>query len=600
MNLCSPKLRSCKKITRKRLYTFCDEHIYVRNLMDLYIYNYLEAKIVHKKDTYSENVNRYVGKITNHLKINRENPNIVFSLQSILDIYFFNYFEFNYNSKLIFLYNILNTKNNQTCSFSSNGKRVQKKKEEVLNNLCTILLKYDIHYVHEIRKGYIKKFIQLKKENKKDSSFSHEIECSPNCSLVPFYKKTFAEDLVNHAQNVRDVCTIIFIIRNIFCIYKFDYSRLLDSVLSKFYLYFMGTFAKAEQCNSGSNVSMSSQQWRLSRQYPQPQVLPRPTLQQYSPNDGGKLQGAKNIKLRDIIYAFYQLTNLKNSAKNQFIFLKLLAIVNINYKRTDIRGVGNYPNTAITAITAITASQDSTANTHNYLKNVFLSNKDIEQLFFLFNKNCYIKYYFVPLILTQFYLKLFSLDSSIIYFHKLFKRNHKNCILLPVHLCPMTTLTYFEFLNKADVKNFFHTFYQTVCIKYLLKKKTASEKLNYLHETYLNNHLPYVNYIVFYKNVLNKLIARSFQMYISKFERKGRNNIYAKKIMNISYFKYTKNSIYDFSKCKFFYLIYIKRTIKKRRNEKCKKSNFLKHSFKKKTVIKREIPVVTHPKEKRK
>lgn len=59
---------SCKKIPRKKLYKYCDEQTYINKLTHLYIYHYLGSNIVNtKKNICSENINKYVGKISNHL-----------------------------------------------------------------------------------------------------------------------------------------------------------------------------------------------------------------------------------------------------------------------------------------------------------------------------------------------------------------------------------------------------------------------------------------------------------------------------------------------------------------------------------------------------
>ncbi|KAI4836275.1 hypothetical protein MKS88_004065 [Plasmodium brasilianum] len=567
MNLCLVKLLSCKKVTRQRLYKFCDEQNYLINLTRTYIYDYLESKLTNKKKEYNENINKYVGKIANHLKINKENSNIIFSLQKILDIFFFNYFEFNYKSKLIFLYTILNTKNGEKDGSSLSERIIQEKKKYILKNLCKILLQYDIYYVNEIRQKYITKFIQIEKDNKKDYFFFQKKEIFHSYSLVPFNKKTFMYDLVNNAQNLKDLSILIYILRNIFTIYKIQYSKLLDKVLRKFYLYFKELSLVLEHSNRDHLYNYS--------------LLPL--------KDQNKIEQTQNIKTRDIIYSFYQLTYINNNKKYQFLFLKILAIVNKYYMHIHIKSE-DQSQAATNATDVVTVSR-----TQNVLKNLFLVNKDIEQLFFLLNKNCYFKYYFVPLLVTHFYLKLFSLDSCIIYFHKLFKKNYKkNYMLFPVDLCPVTILSYVETLKKKDVKNYFHTFYQILCIKYLLKKKkTTCEIFNYVYNNYLlNNKFGYVNFSIFYKNIINKIITCSFNLYLSKYyKHKGTHNSKCTKIdMPSSFFKYEENYIYHFSKCKFFYLIYLKRIIKKRReiNQKKKKRRLIKKLQQKKRTQKTE------------
>ncbi|CAD2102692.1 conserved Plasmodium protein, unknown function [Plasmodium vinckei lentum] len=435
---------SCKKIPRKKLYKYCDEQTYINNLTYLYIYYHLGSKIVNtKKNTYNENINKYVGKISNHLKINKNNSNLAYSLQSIWDIFIFNYFEFSYNYKLVFLYNIFYTINkNENQPPSLNDKRYQKKKHEILNNISKILLTYDLLYIFQIRNLYVKKFIEINKDNKKNYLHLLENESNQKYSLVLFHKKTFIENLVESAKNIKDLSILISIIRNVFSIYhKFDFTRLLDNILKKFYLFFknISIIENTDQVKYLNNITHIDKH--------------------------KKIEHTKNIKLRDIIYSFYQFINLKNEKKYQFIFLKALSIVNQNYK--------------------------------------------------------------------------YIYDNS------------------------FNTLSYIKFLNKINLKNNFHTFYQAICIKYLLKKKNY-KNLNSLNKTCETINYPYINYIIFYKNAINKIIDQSFNDYISKLEQKEKlnyNNL--KIIMNNSYFKYSENFIYNFSQNKFFYLIYLKQIIKK-------------------------------------
>ncbi|SCM06427.1 conserved Plasmodium protein, unknown function [Plasmodium chabaudi chabaudi] len=530
---------SCKKIPRKKLYKYCDEQTYISNLTYLYIYYNLGPKIGNtKKNTYNENINKYVGKISNHLKINKHNSNLVYSLQNIWDIFIFNYFQFSYNYKLVFLYNIFYTINkNENQPTSLNDKRYQKKKHENLNNISKILLTYDILYVFQIRNLYVKKFIDINKDNKKNYLHLLENETNQKYSLVPFHKKTFIEHLVESAKNIKDLSILISIIRNIFSIYhKFDYTKLLDNILKKFYLFFknisiIGSTDQTKYLNNITHIDKHTQ-----------------------------IEHTKNIKLRDIIYSFYQFINFKNEKKYQFIFLKAISIVNQNYKYIYDNPVDNN----LSQTNKSLPTQE--INNQTDITNLFLSNKDIEQLFFLMSNNSYVKYYFAPLLVTQFYLKFFFSKNlqSVLYTHKLFTKNYKNInITFPIYFFQFNTLSYIKFLNQISLKNNFHTFYQAICIKYLLKKKNH-ENLNSLNKTCGTVNYPYINYIIFYKNAINKIINQSFNDYISKLEQKEKlnyNNL--KTIMNNSYFKYSENFIYNFSQNKFFYLIYLKQIIKK-------------------------------------
>ncbi|CAD2098414.1 conserved Plasmodium protein, unknown function [Plasmodium vinckei] len=530
---------SCKKIPRKKLYKYCDEQTYINNLTYLYIYYHLGPKIVStKKNTYNENINKYVGKISNHLKINKNNSNLAYSLQSIWDIFIFNYFEFSYNYKLVFLYNIFYTINkNENQPPSLNDKRYQKKKHEILNNISKILLTYDLLYIFQIRNLYVKKFIEINKDNKENYLHLLENESNQNYSLVLFHKKTFIEHLVESAKNIKDLSILISIIRNIFSIYhKFDFTRLLDNILKKFYLFFknISIIENTDQVKYLNNITHIDKH--------------------------KKIEHTKNIKLRDIIYSFYQFINLKNEKKYQFIFLKALSIVNQNYKYI-------YDNSVEHNLSQTNKSLPTQEiNKQTDITNLFLSNKDIEQLFFLMSNNCYVKYYFAPLLVTQFYLKLFFSKNlqSVLYTHKLLTKNYKNInITFPIYFFQFNTLSYIKFLNKISLKNNFHTFYQAICIKYLLKKKNY-ENLNSLNKTCGTFNYPYINYIIFYKNAINKIIDQSFNDYISKLEQKEKLNYnHLKIIMNNSYFKYSENFIYNFSHNKFFYLIYLKQIIKK-------------------------------------
>ncbi|CRG95229.1 conserved Plasmodium protein, unknown function [Plasmodium gallinaceum] len=496
MSYCFIKSFYSKKI-RKKLYNFCDEQNYINNLINLYIYRYLESKICKKK--YNENINKYVGQIINHLKINKDNSNILFSLQNILDIFFFNYFNFNNNYKLLFFYNILKINNEKYFHLIERIER----KNEILNKLCKIILKYDINYVYKVRYQYINKFFQL---NKDGNQYFLEEKNYLSSSIVPFFNKTFIEDLINNTQNIKDLCIIIFIIKYILSIYKFDYNRILDKVLRKLYIYI-------KEISMYNNANLNNCVISL--------------------NGKNMLDGIKNIKLRDIIYIFYQIAFLKNNIKNHFLFLKILDLVNHIYKHINVK------------------------NDNFYLKILYLSNKDIEQLLFLLNKNFYLKFYFIPILINQFYYKLFFKSPSIIYMYKLFKQLYKNNnILFPYDCCDTT---YLEILRKTDCNNYFHIFYQTLCIKYLLKRKIFHEDLKHFYIP-LKNKFYGINFFIFFKNTINKIIFQSFNLFVSKEKQKY---ICIKKKVNASFLKYSDNYIYDFSKSKYFYLIYIKRIIKR-------------------------------------
>ncbi|ETB56420.1 hypothetical protein YYC_05566 [Plasmodium yoelii 17X] len=538
---------SCKKIPRKKLYKYCDEQTYINNLTHLYIYQYLGSNIVNtKKNIYKENINKYVGKISNHLKINKNNSNLVYSLQNIWDIFIFNYFEFSYNYKLVFLHNIFYTINkNENYPTSLNDKRYQTKKKEILNKISKILLTYDLLYIFQIRNLYIKRFIQINKDNKRSYHHLLEKESNQNYSLILFHKKTFIEHLIESAKTVKDLSILISIIRNIFSIYhKFDPTGLLNNILKKFYLFFKNISIRENttQIKYLNNNNNTHTIIHINKQK--------------------KIEHTKNIKLRDIIYSFYQFINLKNEKKYQFVFLKILSIVNQNYKYIYDNSVDNN----LSQTNKLLPTQE--INKQTDITNLFLSNKDIEQLFFLMTNNCYVKYYFAPLLVSQFYLKLFFSKNlqSVLYIHKLFTKNYKNInITFPIYFFQFNTLYYTKFLNQISLKNNFHTFYQAICIKYLLKKKKNYENLNSLNETYGTVNYPYINYIIFYKNIINKIIEQSFNDYISKLEHKEKLNYKnLKVIMNNSYFKYSENFIYIFSQNKFFYLIYLKQIIKKK------------------------------------
>ncbi|CRH01569.1 conserved Plasmodium protein, unknown function [Plasmodium relictum] len=505
-----------RKIIRKKLYNFCDEQNYINNLIKIYIYNNLESKIYNKK--YNENINRYVGQIINHLKVNKDNSNILFSLQTILDIFFFNYFNFNNNYKILFLYNILKINNEKYFYLKERTER----KKEILNNLCKIILKYNLNYVYKVKYQYINFFFQL---NKDRNRYFPEEKKYLNYSIVPLFNKTFIEDLISNAQNIKDLCIIIFITKNILSIHKFDYSRILDQVLRQFYIY-IKRISLYNNINSNNCV--------------------------ISLNDKNILQGNKNIKLRDIIYIIYQVIFLKNSVKNHFLFFKILDKVNYIYMHNNVK-----------------------SNNFN-LKNLYLSNKDIEQLLFLFNKSFYFKFYFIPILINQFSLRLFSQNPSINFMYKLFKQVYKNNnILFPIDFCDAT---YLEFLRKTDSNNSLQTFFQALCIKYLLKKKVFNEESKYFCIYLSKNKFPCINYFIFFKNTINKIIFHSFNLFISKLKQK---HICIKKKANTFFQKYSDNYIYDFSKSKYFYLIYIKRIIKK---DKYMKNKYILRKKKKKKL----------------
>ncbi|GAW82053.1 hypothetical protein, conserved [Plasmodium gonderi] len=574
MHLCRFKLHSCKPVARKKLHIFSDEQSYVNNLTHLYIYNQLDEKIINKKKKCDENINKYVGKIAIHLKLNKENCNIIFSLPTFLDIFFFNYFKFNLKSKLIFLSNFFNIKTQKKNHFSLKHEKFEKKKVEILTHLCKTLVNSNLQYVHEIRQKYINKHSKLRSSNKKENNIYQNKVNYILHTPIPVYNKTFLQDLLNQTHNLKDLCIVIYIIRNVILFHTFDYSTILDSVLRKVYLYF-NEISISVKNNYEHNLTIFSP----------------PTT-----SDKNKIEKTKTVKIRDLIYSFYQLTYLHKGNKIQFLFLKILIILGRNYAYIGLQN----QDTSLNGRNG--TNEISTPTLHNphrtpIANNLYLSNKDIEQLFYLLSKNSYLKLHFMHPLVIQFYIKLFSLDPSVIYFNKLIiKNNNSNYIFCPITLFPKCTLSYLEFLKKEDVKNYFHIFYQTICIKYLLKRKiTFQEKFNNFHDFVCRNmsHKIYVNHSVFYKNIINKIINRSFNLYITKVKRRrGReekrhsNNKWIKQIMNTLYNKFSENYIYDFTKCKFFYLIYIRRIMSaNRRNgmilEK-KSTSFLPKQTKKK------------------
>ncbi|KYN97292.1 hypothetical protein PGSY75_1352300 [Plasmodium gaboni] len=590
MNFCLKNYFSSIKHFRKKLYQFCDEKEYIYKLTHEYIYKHIEL-IKYNKDILNEkenetyiyikkniNVNKYVGKIINHLKVNKGNSGLIYFLPTIVDIYFFNYFQLNYKYKLLFLYNILNI-NKVKCFVSTNESSIEERKKKFLNNFCKILLYNDIYsYINQVHIIYIKKYVQEEKqkgntkEQQKDKTYNllyqneDKYRDYQNNNIIPFYKKNILDHLLSHIHNAKDLCIFLFIVRNINAIHSFSYGKLLDKVLKNIYLFIInGNILSDTHINNYNYhhidthkiVSYNDKNNNIDNYY-------------YVDND--LLYHINSLKMRDIIYIFYQLLYLKYSDKYIFIFIKILNIIN---------KIFFYINKTIDNVIY-------TKYVLDILHMLYLSNTDIEQFLFLVNQNIYIQQFFIPLILTHFYFKSFSDHNNfttLIYFNKLFKKNYlyKNNILLPIDIVPLQSIiSFFKNYKKVETQNYFNTFYQMLCIKFLLKrggeKKIQKKKNDYgdnQNIKYLYNYIDgfyhplNINYYIFYKYIINKLINHSFNLYISKVEEK---NKCLKESINYLFLKYQDNYIYEFTKSKYFYYIYLKEVIKRKtKNEKKKK-----------------------------
>ncbi|KNG76493.1 hypothetical protein PFMG_02660, partial [Plasmodium falciparum IGH-CR14] len=247
-----------------------------------YIYNSIEL-IKYNKDVLKEkendsyiytknniNVNKYVGKIINHLKVNKGNSGLIYFLPTVVDIYFFNYFQLNYKYKLLFVYNILNI-NNVKC-FVSTHQSIEKKKTHFLNNFCKILLYNDIYsYINQVHIIYIKKKKEqeqkekgkgkgnkreLQKEKDKSYNLLYQNEAKnrdcQNNNIIPFYKKNILDHLLSHVQNAKDLCIFLFIVRNINAIHSFLLRKIIrqvDIVPVQCIISYLQNFKKVETQN---------------------------------------------------------------------------------------------------------------------------------------------------------------------------------------------------------------------------------------------------------------------------------------------------------------------------------------------------------------
>ncbi|CAA9989812.1 conserved Plasmodium protein, unknown function [Plasmodium knowlesi strain H] len=566
------KSRICKPVARKKLHIFCDEQSYADNLTRLYIYNELNGKNRNEKGAYRENINKYVGKVSAHLNINKGNGNIIFSVPTFLDIFFFNYFKFNHKAKLVFLYSVLNIKTQEKALLHLKQEQNEKKKKKILTHLCEILLNFDTNYVQEIRLKYINKFYQSNdRENKGLTNQQQKVNYHHHAIIPLSNRKTFIQHIVNQTQNLKDLSILICIIRKASSFHTFECSKILDALLRKVYSH-INNFSVTLKPNYACSLRNS---------------------EFLSLIDKSKIEQTKTVKIRDLLYSFYQLVYLQPGQKIQFIFLKILAILGNNCAQLgkDDQGVWgeaanetnaneantnpantNPANTNRANANPANANPANTnpATTHSPAHNLFLSNKDIEQLFFLLTKNLHLNGYFMHPLVMLFYVKLFGLTPTITYFKKLIKKNDRaSCSFCPISMFPESSQTYLNFLKKTDVQNYFHTFYQTVCIKYLLKRKiNFCEHVNNFDHSVCTGmiHSPRLSHFVFYQRIVNKIIARSFYLYQAKINPKGK---YAHKwihtITSSARQKYINNYIYDFTNCKFFYLIYIRAIIRGRR-----------------------------------
>ncbi|KJP85412.1 hypothetical protein AK88_04951 [Plasmodium fragile] len=486
--------RIFKPAPRKKLHIFCDEQSYADNLSRLYIYNQLDAKNTNEKNAYRENVNKFVGKVSAHLKINRGNSNIIFSVPTFLDIFFFNYFKFNHKSKLVFLY------------------------------------------------SYVNKLYELNERGKKDITIHQQkVNCHSRAIIPLTNRTTFILDILNQIHNLKDLSILICIIRKASSFHTFDCSKILDALLRKIYSHVIN-FSVAVKPNC-ANV----------RHFPSLTLI-----------DKNKIEQIETVKIRDLLYTFYQLVYLQPGQKIQFIFLKILAILGKNYAHL----AKNY---AYLGRDDHAAWGEATDETN--ASNLLLSNKDIEQLLFLLSKNTHLNGHFMHPLVMHFYVKLFALDPAVTYSIKLIKQNSKTSYAFcPISTFPQSTSSYLKFIKKTDVKNFFHTFYQALCIKYLLKRKiNFCENLSSCdHSPYsCMTHSPCLTHFVLYQNIVNKIIARSFYLYQAKINPKGKyTHKWVYTTANSARQKYEKNYIYDFTNCKFFYLIYIRAIIRGRRTGK--------------------------------
>ncbi|ETW40667.1 hypothetical protein PFNF135_04971 [Plasmodium falciparum NF135/5.C10] len=602
MNFCLKNYFSSIKHCRKKLYEFCDEKEYIYKLTHEYIYKHIEL-IKYNKDILNEkenesyiyiknniNVNKYVGKIINHLKVNKGNSGLIYFLPTVVDIYFFNYFQLNYKYKLLFVYNILNI-NNVKC-FVSTHQSIEKKKTHFLNNFCKILLYNDIYsYINQVHIIYIKKKKEqeqkekgkgkgkgnkreLQKEKDKSYNLLYQNEAKnrdcQNNNIIPFYKKNILDHLLSHVQNAKDLCIFLFIVRNINAIHSFCYGKLLDKVLKNLYLFIINgnVLINTHINNNNNNKNNHYKDTHKNGYYNNYNNIHN----NYNANNN-LLYNINSLKMRDIIYIFYQLIYLKNNNKYIFILIKILNIINKKFF---------YINKKIYNVIYTKYILD-------ILHILYLSNTDIEQLLFLVNKNIYIQQFFIPLILTHFYLKSYSNHNnfpSLIYFNKLFKKNYpyKNNILLPVDIVPVQCIiSYLQNFKKVETQNYFNTFYQMLCIKFLLKRGKTKKRKKKKHDDY-NDHndqnIKYlfnytngfyhplnINYFIFYKYIINKLINHSFNLYVSKVEEK---NKCLKESIHYLFVKYQDNYIYEFTKSKYFYYIYLKEVIKRKKKKKKK------------------------------
>ncbi|GAB67547.1 hypothetical protein PCYB_121150 [Plasmodium cynomolgi strain B] len=536
------KSRTCKPAARKKLHIFCDEQSYAENLIRLYIYNQLDGKNTNEKNAYRENINKYVGKVTAHLKINRGNGNIIFSVPTFLDIFFFNYFKFNHKSKLVFLYSVFNIKTQDKAQFCLKQEQNEKKK-----NFNTL----------EIRLKYVNKFYQSNDREKRDlTNQQQKVNCPPHAIIPLSNRRTFIQDILNQTQNLKDLSILICIIRKASSFHTFDYSKILDALLRKLYSHI-------------SNFSVA--------------VIPNCTrsLRHCAPLtliDKSKIEQTKTVKIRDLLYSFYQFVYLQRGQKIHFIFLKILAILGKNYAHLGRGGQSAWgeaakEENANEGTTHHPATIHPPVTTHSPACNLFLSNKDIEQLFFLLSKNAPLNGHFMHPLVMRFYVKLFALGPTVTYFSKLIKQNSEaSYAFCPISMFPKSSPSYLNFLKKTDVKNYFHTFYQTLCIKYLLKRRiNFCENMGTFDHSACSGitHSPRLSHFVLYRNIVNKIIARSFYLYQAKVNPKGKyNHKWMHTTTNRARQKYEKNYIYDFTKCKFFYLTYIRAIIRGRRSGK--------------------------------
>ncbi|ANQ10053.1 Uncharacterized protein PCOAH_00040640 [Plasmodium coatneyi] len=540
------KSRICKPAARKKLHIFCDEQSYADNLTRLYIYNQLDGKNTNEKNAYRENVNKYVGKVSAHLKINKGNGNILFSVPTFLDIFFFNYFKLNHKAKLVFLYSVLNIKTEEKAQFRLKKEQNEKKKKKILTHLCEILVNSDTNYVQEIRLKYINKFYQSNDREKRHlTNQQQKVNCNPHAIIPLSNRKTFIQDILNQTQNLKDLSILICIIRKASSFHTFDCSKILDALLRKLYSH-INNFSVAVQPNCARSVRHCASL----------------TL-----TDQNKIEQTKTVKIRDLLYSFYQLVYLQRGPKIQIIFLRILAILGKNYAYLGKDGQGAWGKAANEF------HANPTTSTHSPVQNLFLCNKDIEQLFFLLSKNAHLNGHFIHPLVMHFYVKLFGLNPAVTYFSKLIKQNGEaSCAFCPISMFPKSSPSYLNFLKKTDVKNYFHTFYQALCIKYLLKRKIKfPDHLSSFDHIACSGvtHAPHLSHVLLYQNIINKIITKSFYLYQAKVNPKGKyTHKWLHTTTNSARQKYGNNYIYHFTNCKFFHLTYVRAIIRGRKSGK--------------------------------